>query len=92
MRRRQQGGPAGPPQSEPPPGYLQWTGLSPLMQRAFANYASFPKYQGLGGYSNVLKFGRGGRTKTPLELLHLLKLSSDLPPRGAIFPGHRALT
>jgi hypothetical protein len=39
----------------------------------------------LGGYSDVIKFARGGGTKrssTALELLHLLKLRNDLPPEA----------
>ena len=72
--RRQTGGHGGQP-PKTPEGYPQWSGLSPLMQRPFANYLSDPQYSGLGGYSNVLKFQRGGGT--PLQLVHVIKFGDD---------------
>ena len=46
-----------------------------MMQRPFANYLSFPKYSGLGGFSDVIKFARGGGT--PLQLMHTLQFGDD---------------
>jgi hypothetical protein len=62
-----QGGP--PPESEPPPGYAQWTGPSPMMQHPFGAYVSWPPLR--GGYSKPINLSQmhykaGG--KVPLDV------------------------